>query len=75
MSTGAAIALGVGAVVLALFVTRMQQKASTPPPPPKSSEPYALSIQDHIAIGGTILGYYFGGPSGGKAASDLLVPA
>ncbi len=79
MSTGVAIAIGVGAVALVYFWTKQQEQkaaamilAQTQQKKPSSSGPYALSINDQIAIGGTIVATYFGGPATGAKVAGVL---
>ena len=77
MDDGAAIALGVGAVLLVFLYTRHQEQKTAAmiaaaQQPPKPSGPYALSINDQIAIGGSILATYFGGPATGAKVAGVL---
>lgn len=77
MEDGAAIAIGVGAVVVAFLLIRsqeqktavlisQQQKKAAP------SGPYALSLNDQFAIGATIVATYFGGPGAGAKTAGAL---
>jgi hypothetical protein len=76
VETGTAIAIGVGAVVVVFLLTRHQEQKTaamiTAQQPQKSSGPYALSINDQIAIGGSILATYFGGPATGAKVAGVL---
>lgn len=76
METGTAIAIGVGALVVVILLTRHQEQKTAAmiaaSQPPKASGPYALSINDQIAIGGSILATYFGGPATGAKVAGVL---
>lgn len=61
METGTAIAIGVGALVLVFFLTRQQEQrtaAMIAQQPPKPTGPYALSLQDQIAVGASLFNVF-----------------
>ncbi len=79
MEDGALIAIGVGAVLVVYFVTKAQEqktaamilaaKQQQQQQAKKSGEPYAVSFNDALAVGATVVATYFGGPSSGAKAA------
>ncbi len=78
MSTGAAIAIGAGALVLVLYFTRKQEQQTaamiaTIKTPTAGSSDGALSFKQLFQGGAIVVGTYLGGPSGGTAAAKAVL--
>jgi len=69
--TGAAIAVVVGALVLAVAVNKQRAQSTQAMIAAADSKIYkpggALSFTDVFNAGGTVVSYYYGGPAAGSA--------
>jgi hypothetical protein len=78
VETGAALAVGVGAVVVVFLIVRQQEQRTAMLIAQKNQQQQqgdgALSFRDGFAVLGTAAATYFGGPSAGAKAAAALAP-
>jgi hypothetical protein len=75
VETGAAVAIGVGALVVVFLITKQQEQQTAMLIAQQRQQQQgdgALSFRDGFAVLGTIAATYFGGPGAGAKAATAL---